>query len=401
MGGWRCFSAFIARGSGARRDGLCENLVLSFEILDNEAEVDRFREGWNALSVTHALPYSSPAWMLAWWRHLAPRDARLRIVLVEEGNRVIGVAPMFVQRRMGIARYRFLGADTASGGAQPMAVPGREDEAAALIATALTRCSPRPNLVSFEWISERSPWPMMLSKQLVGRMPSTRRLLDSRPAPYVTLLGRTYHEWLRSRNGRYRRELLRLRRRLEDRGAVFRLASSLAEVKRVLPVFAKFFNQRWGGTARTGALATGVESMLSDVAQELISDLRFRLWYIEVEGALISTEIFVAAGGELSSWQGGYDRAWAAHGPSIQTIVQALRHAWDVGDERLDLGRGGQSFKYRLGDGDDRLQCSALAPMGPLYPLAEARILSEQTARRAYELLNPGLRTWRASHHHR
>src|SRR5207237_381865 len=71
-------------------------------------------------------PYCAPAWMLAWWRHAAPRRAALRVILVRRGDELLGVAPFFVDRGYGgLARYRFLAAGT-SMRVEPLACPGAE-----------------------------------------------------------------------------------------------------------------------------------------------------------------------------------------------------------------------------------------------------------------------------------
>jgi CelD/BcsL family acetyltransferase involved in cellulose biosynthesis len=104
--------------------------------------------------------------------------------------------------------------------------------------------------------------------------------------------------------------------------------------------------------------------MLRAVADALGPQGRFRVWVLEVDATPISCQVLVAAGGELAYWLGGFDETWAQQQPSLQTLVAAAEHAWAVGDRRLDLGAGGQSYKYRLADGEDTLEWRVLVPRG-------------------------------------
>ena len=67
----------------------------------------------------------------------------------------------------------------------------------------------------------------------------------------------------------------------------------------------------------------------------------------------------------MSYWLGGFDPAWARYHPGIQVLVGSVEHAWATGDHRLDLGGGGQGYKYRLADGEETLQWVDLVPGGP------------------------------------
>ena len=121
--------------------------------------------------------------------------------------------------------------------------------------------------------------------------------------------------------------------------------------------------------------------MLADVARTLPPS-RFRLWSTEVAGRTISSHLFLAAGGEVSYWLGGFDEAWAAQQPALQTILAAIGHALEQGDDRLDLGPGAQDYKYRFADGEDVLRTVTVVPRGARYGRVRA-LLAPDHARRA------------------
>jgi hypothetical protein len=84
-------------------------------ILVSEEQIESIWAQWDELAVLTSSPYCCPAWMMAWWRHVAPSTAQLRVVAVFDGADLLGVAPFFVDRGLGgVRRYRLLGAGTSA-----------------------------------------------------------------------------------------------------------------------------------------------------------------------------------------------------------------------------------------------------------------------------------------------
>jgi CelD/BcsL family acetyltransferase involved in cellulose biosynthesis len=207
-------------------------------------------------------------------------------------------------------------------------------------------------------------------------------------APTLQLRGTSYEEWFETKSSHWRREIRRRRRRLEERGAVFKLASTHEELQSGLADFAALHYSRWKWRGGSGALTPQVEVMLSDTATQLLDSGRFQLWSIEVNGKAISSQIFVGAGGELSYWLGGFDESWASLGPSIQAVLAAVRHAWESGDERLDFGAGGQEYKLDLAGGADYLEWATLVPRGLRYPITRLQLLPRYLRHYALQTLS-------------
>jgi CelD/BcsL family acetyltransferase involved in cellulose biosynthesis len=110
---------------------------------------------------------------------------------------------------------------------------------------------------------------------------------------------------------------------------------------------------------------------------------RFRVHVIEVDGAAVSVQVFIAAGGELIYWNGGWDPDWAQHSPALTGIVAALEDGFARGATRLDLGEDDSyDYKTRIADGDDPVQRAVLTPRGRRYPAALA-LSAPAHARRA------------------
>jgi CelD/BcsL family acetyltransferase involved in cellulose biosynthesis len=366
-------------------------MAIKGELITDATDLERWRADWDGLALQSRLPYSSPAWMLSWWGHVAPPDAGLRVAIVREGSHLIAIAPFYFRKRNGLVDYRLLGTGTSQQREPLLAVP---DDASAIkvLVSSIASAQPPPDLLTFEGIPANSLVPAHLQEEWPGRKRpflerKTFRGRAHREVPAIALEGQTYDRWLASRNRHFRKEMQRIRRRLSDHGAVFRLATSGEEVKRGLRSFADLHYARWRSRGGSAVLNTRVEAMLEEVARQLVTQLRFRLWSIQIEGQIICAEIFVCAGGTVCSWLGGFDEEWSAKQPSIQTLIAALEHSWEFGDDRFELGPGGQDYKYRLADQADILDTTILVPQTLRYPLTRAQLISKDLARIGFRRL--------------
>jgi CelD/BcsL family acetyltransferase involved in cellulose biosynthesis len=348
-------------------------------VVDPE-RLERFRADWDRLAEICRRPYCAPAWMLAWWRHAAPEGALLRAAVALEDGRLVGIAPFWAaQRRLGSARLMMLAGGTASR-LEPLAEPGREREAAEAFAIALASADPRPGLVVQEEVPADSPW----SELLVSAWPERRRPTLARshrqPAPVLRLEYESFDSWLATKSGNFRQQLRRSRRKLEAAGGRFRVSSE-DQLPSDLDAFARLHHGRWEERGGSGALHAGVERMLAQAGRELAPLDRFRLWCLDVDGRTVSAQLLVAAGGELAYWLGGFDESFAAQRPGLVTLAVAIDDALVRGEERLDLGPGGQDYKYRLADGEEVLEHVTIVPPGPLAPLVRGELAARRAAR--------------------
>jgi CelD/BcsL family acetyltransferase involved in cellulose biosynthesis len=327
--------------------------------------------------------------MLAWWRHVAPPGAELRVVVTTEGARLVGIAPFFVDRgHGGLNRYRLLASGTAMP-IEPLARPGCERLAAQAFASQLAAASPPVQVLVLEGIPSTSPWPGLLARAWPGNDQPWVHLDYTRRAPTLSLAGRTHPEWMASRGRHFRKHMGRDRRQLESRGAVFRLAATPDEVEAGLRSFGPLHHARWDRRGGSNVLTPRVEAMLVDAGRQMVGDGRFRLWTIEMDGRPISSHVFLEAGGEVAYWLGAFDESWSELGPSMQAILAALEHAWAEGGHRMDFGPGGQPYKYRFADGEDVLNWVTLVPRGPGFGRARIQLLPKHAYRAVSTRLPP------------
>jgi CelD/BcsL family acetyltransferase involved in cellulose biosynthesis len=350
---------------------------LRVEVVDDVDALGPHEKAWDDLAVEAGKPYCSPLWMIPWWRHVRPPAARLQVVLAFDGPEVVGVAPLFADRGFGgVTRYRILGAGTSSR-VDLLARADREADVARVVATAIADARPAADVVMFEGTPAESRWPALIRDAWAARRRVAIRRQFSLPAPTLDLASRPYDRWFMDQGKHFRGHMRRALRRLADQGGAVRLSAD-GELPADLNAFARLHYDRWTGRGGSGVLDRRVEGMLGDVATRSGAG-RLRVWCIDLGGETISAQIFLVAGGEVTYWLGGFDERWSRLQPAITTVWSAVKDAFEAGDRRLDLGSGGQDFKYRFADGEDTLDWVLLVSAGPRAPFARMQLLRLRT----------------------
>ena len=358
--------------------------------LVGDADLEELRSAWSALADSTGRPFSTPGWMIAWWRRVAPQGALLRTVAVSENDELIGIAPLYrVPHSRGPLRYRVLGSGT-SLRVEPLARAGRESEVARAVANALRDADDTPGLISFEGIPAGSAWPALFSRAWTEGKASKLFREWAIPAPVLSLEGRSFDDWFSQKSSNFRQQMRRAGRKLEAQGGVFRMSRDPDELARDLGSFANLHHARWDERGGSQALGPEVEAMLLDAGKTMLAgDDNFRLWSLEIDGQIASSHLFLAAGGEVAYWLGGFDERWAAQKPSMQVLLVAIRHAWESGDKRVDLGGGGQDYKYRFTDDREMLEWSTIVPPGFRHQATRVGLGTVRARRRLVSKLSP------------
>ena len=329
--------------------------VVVADVIDDAAALAAHAAAWDELAIAARRPVVAPAWLLAWLRH-ASDGARPHVVIVRDDDNIVALAPFVAVREHGIRRLRLMGART-SMGVDVLCRAGREREAAPLVAARLDA-----DAIAFDGVPAASPWPHLLG----GRGLHATRVTLRVPVPEIRL----GHDWLAARSANFRQQMRRAWRRLEAKGARLTRDVDVAG-------FARLHRARWDARGGSGVLTHGVEAMIEDAAARLGPD-RLRLFTLVVEDRAISSHLFLAAGGRVTYWLGGFDDDYAREHPGQVVILKAVEDAIGRGDDLLDLGAGDQSYKRRFATGEDVYQSSVVPLAGPRLPL----VLGEVVARR-------------------
>ena len=340
--------------------------ALRTEVIDDLGRLEAVVPDWDALAVARSLPLSAPGWLLAWWRSLAPADAQLRVVVVRDGSgALVGLAPYHAVREGGLVHLRPLGAEDMGIRNVPLAAEGLEVPVARAVAAALAGSRPAPSVVHLSQVDTDSPWPMLLRRAWPGLFPPRLERVRDAPAPTLHLDAASYEEWLASKSSNFRQRLRRDTRKLEEKGARTWMARTPAELDEALGAFHRLHAARWGDESPLASDAG--HRMMLNAGHALLAAERFRAWTMAVDDTVVTVQIFVAAGGEVTYWNGGWDADWSSYSPAMIGIAAGLEDAFARGERRMDFGEGEHHYKTRLADRDEPITWARLMPRDVRY----------------------------------
>jgi CelD/BcsL family acetyltransferase involved in cellulose biosynthesis len=348
--------------------------MLDAQLVADRAALDQFAEEWDGLAVACNRPQMAPDWVLAWWRHIASADALPRLVAVRDGDRLVGIAPFYVEPSARRARvdYRLAGIELC-GGLSPLAVAGREWEVAEAIGATLADATPKPDLIALEGLPIATHWPIALRDRWPGTRRPTLRQYHVHGSPLVSLRADSFDDWMAAKSSNFRGQMRRLRRAFAKEGGVSRISDE-ETLKQDVESLTRLHEQRWEtlGSSNLVKLGERLPAMLEDAGRALLPTGRYRLRVLEIDGTAISAQLFLAAGDTVLYLNGGWDERFARLKPSMLGVLDAIEETFEKGERRIDLGVGEQSYKHRFSDGNDPVAWSIVIPPGPRWALTRA-----------------------------
>jgi CelD/BcsL family acetyltransferase involved in cellulose biosynthesis len=341
--------------------------VVEASVIAELDSLESLRAEWDALAVSSGLPLMGPGWMLAWWRHIAPKDALLRAVEIRDGTELVGLAPFFVvpSRHGGQVVYRLAGSGLVEPLA-PLSQPGRVQQVARGISQALSEADPRPDQIELQATPLTSRWHAAMSDGWPGRLRPISRVYRTLGHPTVSLQDVSFEAWLAGRSSNFRHSMRRLRSRFDDAGGTWRMSTE-SSLQGDVDTFLRLHAARWRGRGESTLVAYGerLRAMINDAGRKLIADERLRLLVSEIDGQAIGTDLYLCGGGIVTGVNGGWDEAWRRLSPPLLATMHMIEDSIKRGERRLDLGPGAQSHKTRFANGNSPVAWSVLMTPGP------------------------------------
>lgn len=343
-------------------------------MISEESRLEELTGAWDALAVTNSAPESGPAWMLAWWRHVAPPGAELRVVAVSDRGELIGIAPLYLDRghSQSSRRYRLLASDF-SASVTPLALPDRTWDVAKAVTDTLATAEPRPSALELAPTPATSPWMLAMRECWPARIRPVVHRAEIKEVPTVPLREQSFEAWLQGRNSRFRNNFRRYRRRFGEEGGTERLSTPETFTKDI-ETFVRLHTARWEGhgTSRLVALGERLPAFFEELARASPAG-RFRLLMLELEGKPICANPAIAAGGEIVAVNLGWDERFKYLSAPRLSALSMIAEGFRQGDHRLNFGWGRVDYKRDFANGDDPVVWDVLLPVGARLPLELAR----------------------------
>lgn len=337
-----------------QRRARLRGVELNADLACGPADIQSVAAEWDAVAAQARLPLMSSTQISAWWKHLASREAEPRIVLVRDGTRLIGVAPFYERRRNGgmLRVYALPGAEVGAG-ISLVSLPGRQWEVAAAVSRTLAGIASAPDVIDFRRTPLGLSWPMMLRASWPTAIPPRISQHNLELVPGIELGKRSFEEWVQARSTNLRSQLRRAMRSFERDGGQARLSSADRIEQDAAAMMSLHLRRMGRDRSSLAIMADQLVSALVEAGATSAAEGQFRLWMLEIDGAVISAQWFAACGGHVSYINGGWDPDFRRYSPALLGITHAIKDACERGDDYVDLGPGTHGYKLRLANRTD------------------------------------------------
>lgn len=327
-----------------KADGLVGAETL--EIVSDAERLAAIAPAWDALWRQAAgLIFQSHAWIAGWWQTAPDRGQRqLRIGLIWNGDRLVGVMPLCIARRRGL-RFLEWAANSYSDYEDILAVPECRPAAQARLWAQLTAAGGfdiallnrlRPNALARDL--ERSNVPLKL-------VPNHRNEVSYR----VTGDWSTGDAWFNSQSKRTRKNYRHGHNVLAEEGATqFRLLAADEPVAPVLERLATLKRQWLVARGHKSALFDEGDRVLVALVDALAKSGMLRIFVFEVAGEIAAISVNFVQHGAMMAFLTTYDPQYERASPGTLLMTDYIKWSFDNGLHTVDFLCGAEPFKTRF-----------------------------------------------------
>ena len=284
-------------------------------------------------------------WLYAWWRHMRG-DRALQLLVVREGDELVGVAPLARARTTlpWLSRLEFLG--TGYAGSDYVDVIVRRDRELQVV-EALSRAIAAQNVaLHLDHLPSES-----VSSALLGNVEAEGWTSIRTPGgicPFVRLEGRSWDSYLASVGPAHRANLRRRIRGLDREFQVrFERVSSEPARAAALETLMSLHNRRWDKRGGSTAFPTPACRAFHDEATRRALDRGWlRLYVLTLDGTPAAATYCFAYNDRFYFYQGAFDERFAQHSVGMVAMGLTIRAATEEGAREFDMLYGVETYKW-------------------------------------------------------
>lgn len=321
-------------------------------------ELMQLREDWNRLC--GQVPFCRFEWNACWWQHYKDDGELYVLVVRDEHERVIGIAPWYLKRNAAQGRVlAFMAAgEVCSDYQQVFCEPGQEDVVIKALADWLSDV--RDALT--EWVTREDGdrWDLIewecvpVSDSVLGGLVQA---LKSRGAGvyqrqsdscWRLALQETWEEYEARLSKSHRKQIRRSIKNVIDSGrTTFHTAETPQGLEHGFDLVVRLHQRRWTSRGEAGVFSSGRFTQFhKDVMRTFLDLGLLRLHWLEIDGQPAAAEYCLAGKDTIYSYQGGLDPRFLDLEPGRVSKIFMLRAAREEGMIAFDWLRGDEPYKH-------------------------------------------------------
>ncbi len=330
-------------------------------VVTSDEDFHSLQSDWNALHrEANGKPFQSFDWLFSWWR--VYRDLiRMQLLVVRDGDRLVGVAPFFVEERgkagFRLRRLRMMGEYEVSGDYEPLFLESALDGVVAAASTLLARLLREKviDIADFHHFTPGSPF----FTTLASHAESERLLIRREDRSAVHLVLRPPRDW-RSYGLMLTRHDRQLRARNER--LLFKNGAELEALPgtndpRVLEDFIRLHSNAMAARSIGGHFVSKERfgAFLKRLSDASGASLQTGWFFLKKGSQRFAALLAFYSNEYCCLYLTGRDSAHelSRYGPGIVLMNMVIRDAIGRGCRVVDLGEGGTPYKYTMGATDE------------------------------------------------
>lgn len=339
---------------------------LTVSVIDSAAALAPYGEAWNEL-LSHSRSRSICLrweWVQTWLAIYGDCGVKPYVLLVREGDQLIGIAPFFVQiekkwGRFGVRTLRFLGTgepeweEVASEYLDVISRPGLEADVMWALWQHLDHANAWDRYVFNDVLKDSLIFAQWAQKPQSAGCAVTTEQIGIR---YQIDLPRTWDDYLAMLEPGAAKRIQYKRRKLERAGKVVdRVVTHAQELENAFSELVRLHTLRWSARGDGGVFASPrFTAFHKKLAHQLLPQGMLNIRLLMLESAAIAVLYNIRDAGTDYFYQGGFDVEQASKfSPGIMAHVYAIDSAIRDGLRQYDFMKGGtDSYKSEFACGE-------------------------------------------------
>ena len=317
--------------------------------LDGIGEVEALQDEWNTiLASTDNAVFSTWEWVTCWWKHFG-EGRRLRVLVAENGDRTIAVAPLMLSNyeymRLGeLRKIEFLGSPQSD--YNNFILSENESECARLILKTIEGLHDWDHLDLRDVLEESSSARLLCDYSVTSPWRLAKRVLTL--APYITL-PHTFEELVNRLGTHDRHNMARSERRLRERYQIdLKTYKDFSSVQEAMDVMFELHQKRRTNISDTPtAFATPrARAFHSELAALFAARGWLNLNFLTADDEAIAATYCFDYRGKTYGYQGGFDPRFSRYAVGTLLHLRNIEGSIRRGFREYDFSRGAESYKF-------------------------------------------------------
>ena len=317
------------------------NRIEDFLALENE---------WNSLlkTVDHTV-FSRWEWLSIWWKHFG-KNKRLLILLAEEDNQIVAIAPlMYLVRNvygLRIAKIAFIGTPDAA--YCDFILGEKRKECMKLFMNYLSNYREKWSHLTFSNVPELSKSIELLPGAFEKSKKVKVSVLFDCP---MLILPKSFDTFMNNLSSDLRRNIRKNQRRLQEKYTVeFVNYSNPKTVEKGMNILFDLHQKIWIQKGRTGSFAnSNVRSFYLDIAKSFSKKKMLGLYSLQADDNPLAINYGYKYKSEFHFSSQGRNGAYSRFSVGNLLISNVIKTCIEEDFSKFNFGRGNNLYKYRWG----------------------------------------------------